>query len=88
MADTKTTNAAELSPEVLYSRVTDFQRRVAANVNDLQHELSPKVVANNAKRTATGLLKTPDGKLKTAPLVIAGATVAAVVTLVVLKRKK
>lgn len=81
-------NDEDLDPEILFSRVTDFQRRVATNVNDLQHELSPKVLAENAKVTATDLVKNPDGSLKTKTLVIASVAVAAVVMVVVLKRKK
>lgn len=89
MADKNNKNEPEtVDPDVLYSRVTDFQRRVATNMNDLQHELSPKVVASNIKQSATDLVKKPDGSLNTKTLVVAGVAVAAVVLVVVLKRKK
>jgi len=89
VADKNNKNEPEtVDPDVLYSRVTDFQRRVATNMNDLQHELSPKVVASNIKQSATDLVKKPDGSLNTKTLVVAGVAVAAVVLVVVLKRKK
>lgn len=78
----------ETDPDVLHARVVDFQRRVATNVNDLQHELSPKTIAVNAKESAQELVQNPDGTLKTKALVIAGVAVAAVALLIVLKRKK
>lgn len=84
----KTTDATSLDPDVLYSRVVDFQRRVATNMNDLQHELNPKVIAKNTKTSVNELIRTPDGSLNTKTLVIAGAALTAVVLLVVLKRKK
>ena len=78
----------ETDPEVLHARVVDFQRRVATNINDLQHELSPKVIAGNAKESAQELVKNPDGTLKTKTLVIAGVAVTAIALLIILKRKK
>lgn len=88
MADSQSKTDAVEDPDVLYSRVVDFQRRIATNMNDLHHELSPKVMAENAKQTATELVQNPDGSFKKQALVIAGVAVAAVVLVVVLKRKK
>jgi len=84
----KKTDPSELDPDVLYSRVVDFQRRVATNMNDLQHELNPKVVAANTKESVSEMIHEPDGSLKTRTLVIVGAAVGAVVLLIILKRKK
>ena len=88
MSQTAESAPVETDPEVLHARVVDFQRRVATNINDLQHELSPKVIAQNAKTSAQELVQNPDGTLKTKTLVIAGVAVAAVALLIILKRKK
>src|SRR5690625_2517814 len=84
----KTTDPTDLDPDVLYSRVVDYQRRVATNMNDLHHELSPKVIAEKAKTSANDMVREPDGSLKTKTLVIAGGVIAAVVLVVVLQRQK
>lgn len=91
---TKNDKVAAVSndPAVLARRIREQQGAIALAVRGIKHEANPKVIADRAKREArqkvNSVLRRPNGELNLPVVGAAAGAVVAIVTIVIIRRRR